>query len=146
MQNPFTLTFGKSPLESIERPLQVNEIINAFTAEPVNQQIFLLTGIRGSGKTVMMTDISHKLNERNDWIVIELNPSTDLLNGMLSKLYSNQFCAGLIQSAKINLSFFGFGIEWHRNGRFSSDHRHRNRNYYNITVREKSRKTCFNYY
>ena len=27
------------------------------------------------------------------------------------KLYSNQFCAGLIQSAKINLSFFGFGIE-----------------------------------
>ena len=111
MQNPFTLTFGKSPLESIERPLQINEIINAFTAEPVNQQIFLLTGIRGSGKTVMMTDISHKLNERNDWIVIELNPSTDLLNGMLSKLYSNQFCSGLIESARINLSFFGFGIE-----------------------------------
>ena len=111
MQNPFTLTFGKSPLESIERPLQVNEIIGAFTAEPVNQQMFLLTGIRGSGKTVMMTDISHKLNDRDDWIVIELNPSTDLLNGMLSKLYSNQFCAGLIQSAKINLSFFGFGIE-----------------------------------
>lgn len=111
MQNPFTLTFGKSPLESIERPLQINEIINALTAEPVNQQIFLLTGIRGSGKTVMMTDISHKLNERNDWIVIELNPSTDLLNGMLSKLYSNQFCSGLIQSARINLSFFGFGIE-----------------------------------
>lgn len=111
MQNPFTLTFGKSPLESIERPLQVNEIIGAFTAEPVNQQMFLLTGIRGSGKTVMMTDISHRLNERDDWIVIELNPSTDLLNGLLSKLYSNQFCAGLIQSAKINLSFFGFGIE-----------------------------------
>ena len=111
MQNPFTLTFGKSPLESIERPLQINEIINALTAEPVNQQIFLLTGIRGSGKTVLMTDISHKLNERNDWIVIELNPSTDLLNGMLSKLYSNQFCSGLIQSARINLSFFGFGIE-----------------------------------
>lgn len=111
MQNPFTLTFGKSPLESIERPLQVNEIIGAFTAEPVNQQMFLLTGIRGSGKTVLMTDISHKLNERDDWIVIELNPSTDLLNGMLSKLYSNQFCAGLIQSAKINLSFFGFGIK-----------------------------------
>lgn len=38
MQNPFTLTFGKSPLESIERPLQINEIINAFTAEPVNKK------------------------------------------------------------------------------------------------------------
>ena len=83
MQNPFTLTFGKSPLESIERPLQVNEII---------QQSVLR------------------------WF--------------------DTVCQ--------NKSLF-FRI-WHRNGRFSSDHRHRNRNYYNITVREKSRKTCFNYY
>lgn len=118
MQNPFTLTFGKSPLESIERPLQINEIINAFTAEPVNQQIFLLTGIRGSGKTVMMTDISHKLNERNDWIVIELNPSTDLLNGMLSKLYSNQFCSRFDRICQNKFILFWI---WHRSRRQITD-------------------------
>lgn len=111
MSNPFTLTFGKNPLESVERPMQINEIISAFTSDPINQQMFLLTGIRGSGKTVMMTEISHRLKDMNNWIVIELNPSTDLLNGMLAKLYSNQACAGLIQSARINLSFFGFGLE-----------------------------------
>ena len=33
MQNPFTLTFGKSPLEPVERPVQTNEIVDAFTAE-----------------------------------------------------------------------------------------------------------------
>ena len=32
MQNPFTLTFGKSPLEPVERPVQTNEIVDAFTA------------------------------------------------------------------------------------------------------------------
>ena len=26
MQNPFTLTFGKSPLEPVERPVQTNEM------------------------------------------------------------------------------------------------------------------------
>ena len=79
MQNPFTLTFGKSPLEPVERPVQTNEIIDTFTAEPVNQQMFLITGVRGSGKTVMMTEISRKLRTRDEWVVIELNPSVDLL-------------------------------------------------------------------
>lgn len=110
MQNPFTLTFGKSPLEPVERPVQTNEIIDTFTAEPVNQQMFLITGVRGSGKTVMMTEISRKLRTREEWVVIELNPSVDLLQGMVSKLNSNPVCAGIIKSAKIDLSFWGFGV------------------------------------
>lgn len=110
MQNPFTLTFGKRPMELVERPVQTNEIIEAFTAGPINQQMFIITGVRGSGKTVMMTEISHRLRKKEDWVVIELNPATDLLQGTLSKLNSNQVCAGMIKSAKIDLSFFGFGV------------------------------------
>ena len=112
MQNPFTLTFGKNPLESIERPIQIGEIVDAFTAKQINQQLFLLTGVCGSGKTVMMSEISHRLNDLSNWIVVGLNPSVDLLKSLLSKLYSDKFCAKLIHSAKINLSFFGFGIEF----------------------------------
>lgn len=110
MQNPFTLTFGRSPLESVERPVQINEILEAFTADTVNQQMFIITGVRGSGKTVMMTQISNKLRADADWVVIELNPATDLLSSILSKLNSNQVCTELIKSAKIDLSFFGFGV------------------------------------
>ena len=111
MQNPFTLTFGKSPLEPVERPVQTNEIIDTFTAEQINQQMFIITGVRGSGKTVMMTEIAQKLRKNDEWIVIELNPAIDLLKGLLSKLNSNKTCAGIIKSAKIDLSFFGFGLE-----------------------------------
>lgn len=110
MQNPFTLTFGKSPLEPVERPVQTNEIVDAFTAEPVNQQMFIITGVRGSGKTVIMTEIARRLRENENWVVIELNPSTDLLQAMLAKLNSNKVCAAIIKSAKIDLSFFGFGV------------------------------------
>lgn len=111
MENPFTLTFGKNPLEFVERPVQTNEIIDTFTAERVNQQMFIITGLRGSGKTVMMAEIAQRLRKRDDWVVIELNPATDLLLSLLSKLHSNQTCSNIIKSARINLSFFGFGLE-----------------------------------
>ena len=41
MQNPFTLTFGRSPLESVDRPVQINEIIENFTPDTINQQMFI---------------------------------------------------------------------------------------------------------
>lgn len=110
MANPFTLTFGKNPLESVERPVLNNEILDAFTSETINQQMFIITGVRGSGKTVMMSKICQELSRRPDWIVLELNPATDLLQSILSKLYSNQLISKLIKSSKIDLSFFGFGV------------------------------------
>ena len=63
MQNPFTLVFGRSPLESISRLAQTNEIIESFSAEFLNQQIYMITGVRGSGKTVMLT-IVKKMKKR----------------------------------------------------------------------------------
>ena len=57
MQNPFTLSFGKKPLQYISRISQTNQIVETFRSEnPVNQ-LFMITGVRGSGKTVMMTNI-----------------------------------------------------------------------------------------
>ena len=48
--------------------------------------MFIITGVRGSGKTVMMTEISQKLRENDQWIVIELNPVTDLLKGLFIEI------------------------------------------------------------
>ena len=52
MNNPFSLIFGRSPIASIERPVQTNEITEAFQSETINQQLFLITGVRGYGKTL----------------------------------------------------------------------------------------------
>ena len=48
--------------------------------------MFIITGVRGSGKTVMMTEISQKLRENDQWIVIELNPAIDLLKGLFIEI------------------------------------------------------------
>ena len=37
MPNPFTLSFGKSPLENISRTVQINTILDAFRSDPINQ-------------------------------------------------------------------------------------------------------------
>lgn len=86
----------------------------------------------------MMTEISHRLRKKEDWVVIELNPATDLLQGMLSKLNSNQVCAGIIKSAKIDLHFFDFGVFDRRS---SSNHRYRDGYYCYFGENEKERKT-----
>ena len=111
MENPFTLTFGKSPRQYISQPVQKREIIDTFTAENPSQQAFIITGVRGSGKTVLMTDVASELNRLDNWIVLELNPELDLLNSMAAKLSSINWCADIFRCAKINLSFLGFGVE-----------------------------------
>lgn len=112
MPNPFSLTFGKSPLETVARPIQVSEIIDNFSAETVNQQLFLVTGLRGSGKTVLMTEVCKIFRQEKDWVVLELNPELDLLEGLMSKLASSNQCAEIFKSAKLNLSFWGLGLEF----------------------------------
>ncbi|MBQ0050908.1 MAG: hypothetical protein KBT11_02455 [Treponema sp.] len=111
MQNPFSLTFGKNPLNAVSRPVEIMEITESFSSEIVNQQIYLLTGIRGSGKTVLMTEVCKIFREKKDWIVVELNPELDFLESLMSKLVSNSTCTEIFKSAKINLSFWGLGLE-----------------------------------
>ena len=111
MGNPFTLAFGKSPLENIDRPVQKTEIIDAFLATPINQQIYMITGVRGSGKTVLMTDVSRRLKTEEDWAAIELNPETDMLHLFAAKLSRVEAFGELFRKAKINLSLLGLGLE-----------------------------------
>lgn len=108
--NPYTLMFGKEPLHIITRPSQTEEIYQAFASENPVSQIYMLTGVRGAGKTVLMTSLSKRFEKEPDWIVLELNPANDLLTALASKLYNQKGLRGIFKAAKINLSFFGISI------------------------------------
>lgn len=110
-KNPYTFLFGKEPTELISRTQQEEEIVANFTQENPSEQIYMITGVRGSGKTVLMTSIVNKLKTNKDWICVELNPERDLLTNLASKLSSDNELALIFKDAKINLSFFGLGIE-----------------------------------
>lgn len=110
MNNPFTLSFGKKPLQYISRIAQTNEIIENFMAQEPPNQIYMLTGVRGSGKTVMMTSIAGEIKEDERWIVVELNPTRDLLQSLAAKLYSLPEMHPHFIQAKLDFSALGLGV------------------------------------
>lgn len=110
MNNPFTLSFGKKPVQYISRISQTNEIMDKFTAPEPSSQIYMITGVRGSGKTVMMTAIANMLREREEWVVAELNPARDLLQSLAAKLYSLPEMHMYFMQARLDLSVLGLGV------------------------------------
>lgn len=110
MSNPYSITFGREPGQVIPRPLQKEEVISDFCSDDPPVQAYIITGVRGTGKTVLMTDICQDLTDK-DWIVAELNPERDLLQGLAANLSSETSLAQIFKKAKINLSFFGMGLE-----------------------------------
>ena len=103
MENPFSLSFGKSPIELIERPLPKNEILDSFCTERINH-----TCPDPCEQPAEPTEVPlhHPADLRQS-----CNPESDLLSDFASKLSSVKQCEEIFRSAKINLSFFGFGIE-----------------------------------
>ncbi|MBO6205846.1 MAG: ATP-binding protein [Lachnospiraceae bacterium] len=108
--NPYSLIFGKEPKQLISRSMVMAEVVEVFCEEEPSQQVFMITGVRGSGKTVLMTEISKEMAKKDEWIVVELNPESDLLEGLAAKLSGENSLAALFRNAKINLSFLGLGI------------------------------------
>ena len=108
--NPFTLAFGKKPVQYVPRIAQTNLIVEEYVAVPAVNQIYMVTGVRGSGKTVMMTNIAGILSERNDWIVVELNATRDLLQSLASKLYAVPKLHECFLKARLDFSAFGLGV------------------------------------
>ncbi|MBO4373846.1 MAG: ATP-binding protein [Lachnospiraceae bacterium] len=110
-KNPYNLVFGKEPLQVISRAAQMAEILENYDEDPALQQIYMITGIRGSGKTVFMTETARELGQGDEWIVVELNPAGKLLENLAESLASENNLARMFQNAKINLSLFGIGLE-----------------------------------
>jgi len=110
-KNPFTLAFGKEPVSYIERSIQSNEILDSFTAENPPYQVCMITGVRGSGKTVVLSTIANRLRRDPDWIVANLNPDRDLLQMLAAELSNHRELLELFRDARINLSFLGLGLE-----------------------------------
>ena len=109
--NPFVLDFGREPYEMIPRSLLMTDLVNSFMGDQPSRHISIVTGVRGSGKTVFMTSVCKRFQEEKDWIVVELNPDRDLLENLAAKLSSEKSLKEIFRSAKINLSAFGLGLQ-----------------------------------
>ena len=90
INNPFSLTFGREPKNLIKTNEQFDEIKECFLRENPTTNTFLITGVRGSGKTVLLTSLQKSFDDLKDWVVVDLNPKTDMSEKLLDVVKKNK--------------------------------------------------------
>jgi type IV secretory pathway VirB4 component len=108
--NPFTLTFGRQPNEYINRYENMDSIISTFEADNPISQTFLIEGIRGSGKTVLMTAIENELSQNDNWVIVSLNSTRELLDDLAMRLSNEYKKVSSALKSGFNISVGGFGV------------------------------------
>lgn len=112
MQNPFTTTFSKKPETSYIYTEQTSEILENFSYDNPSESVYKVTGVRGSGKTVILAKIEEELRkEENLKKGFEVNPARDILVQIASMLVKEGFGKRSTKGKSLNLSasFLGTG-------------------------------------
>ncbi len=110
INNPYTLQFSYIPPQFIERTAITNEIIENYVRSVPTYRGIFITGVRGTGKTVMLGDIRNKISAMDDWIGVDIIPETDLLDSLARALYLIPELKALFLKAKLDVSILGMGI------------------------------------
>lgn len=112
-RNPFSLMYGKTPLSIINRSEEYHTILDTFKSENPSTYAILITGIRGSGKTVLLRTISNDLRKNEDWIVIDANAQDKIIEPLAEKLYyeGNKHKLFIDWSLKVNFKFVELEIK-----------------------------------
>ncbi len=108
--NPFSLNFGKEPDRYVERAEAYSQITDTFDSISPSSNCYLIMGVRGIGKTVLLATIANEYRTRNDWVVISLNPGRNLMEMLAAALYEDASLQKYFVDASLNLSKFGIGV------------------------------------
>ncbi len=86
MRNPFNVTFGELPQSLISREKEMDTIKKAFLDEHPEAKAYVISGPRGSNKTVLLTSLAKSFKD-DGFMTIDLNPFEDLNEQFAAKLY-----------------------------------------------------------
>ncbi len=89
MQNPFSISFGRTNEKIIQRDYQIASIFDDFNDINTRNTVYILTGPRGCGKTVTLSHILDCYKSKKDWVVARLTQSDNMLEQLASLLYEN---------------------------------------------------------
>ena len=113
MTNPFVTTFGIEPQNYIRRNEESEKIISEFSSESPSNYVYIITGLRGSGKTVLMSAIANHFMDEKDWIVVDPGPKDNILENVASEIFETGKMKHLFLKGEFSFSFHGltFSIE-----------------------------------
>jgi hypothetical protein len=95
------------PPNYIARNKEGRQIIEAFVQ---GGHVYFLTGLRASGKTVLLTDICEWIGRMKNWMVIKISPLDDILEALYSDLQNSRYFNPDNYEASYGLSLFGASV------------------------------------
>ena len=108
MQNPFTTTFSKTPEYTYIATEKTEEILENFSYENPSESVYKITGVRGSGKTVILGKVEEALksadNREAGWLVFDINPTRDILGQIAAMLDKEGFGGEAKKNTSISIS------------------------------------------
>ncbi len=108
MQNPFTTTFSKTPEYTYIATRKTDEILENFSYENPSESVYKITGVRGSGKTVILAKIEEEFrdekNQKKGWLVLDLNSTRDMLGQIAAMLHKEGFGESDVKSRSVTVS------------------------------------------
>ena len=107
--NPFTILPGKVPTEYIPYAAENMEIISTFDNPNPSTQAFIITGIRGCGKTVFMTDIVNHYMDSKEFYTARLHSEADIYDSIIVQLSQHAELKKVMLSIAGTIGF-SFGI------------------------------------
>ena len=126
MQNPFTTTFSKVPENTYIHTEKTDEILENFLYDNPSELVYKITGVRGSGKTVILAKVEEELksngNKYINWLVFDVNPTRNILGQIAAMLVKEGFGSNdkKLSGASIPATILGTGggIGYTRNDDF----------------------------
>ena len=98
-QSPFNPNFGKVPRLFLDRENIIDDYIDELTNSgdhiDTPYQTTMIYGVRGSGKTSMLTDIINRVKQLDDWIVVDLLNNRSIIDNLIESIQ---------MQSKLNLS------------------------------------------
>ncbi len=110
MNNPFSITFGLEPTNYIKRIKESDKIIEEFSNELVSNYVYIITGIRGSGKTVLLSNIANHFIKEDNWVVVDPASKNNILENIASEIYETAKMKKLFLKGEFSFSFHGIGF------------------------------------
>ena len=83
---PFTPQFGRRPASFIGRQDIINELLDGIYDLNSPMRTTIISGVRGAGKTALLSDICEELAEDKGWMVINVSASDEILSEIYDQL------------------------------------------------------------
>ena len=109
-QNSFSISFGLQPDNYIERVVEQRQVVEDFEMPISPSMVYVLNGVRGCGKTVLLSSIADHFKDSDDWFVVDASSKHNILELIVASIYEQAKVKRLFVEKSLNFSFHGVSI------------------------------------